>query len=57
MLRVLSGGMKLKLFFQISFKTANPMDEVVLKLNRVREIDKILTLLPRIEKSTYKYLS
>lgn len=33
------------------------MDEAVLKLNRVREIDKILTLLPRIEKSTYKYLS
>lgn len=33
------------------------MDEVVLKLNRVREVDKILTLLPRIEKSTNKYLS
>lgn len=32
------------------------MDEVVLKLNRVCEIDKILMFLLRIEKSMYKYL-
>lgn len=32
------------------------MDEVVLKLNRVCEVDKILMFLLRIEKSMYKYL-